>query len=318
MPQQDRVLATVRAEIEAGNRGMDYSELETQARVVAAMAEAEAEAEAGRVRNGYDSNGSRPRPTQAVRDCSYSEFLKCKPLDFKGTEGVVGLTRWFEKIKSVFSISNCTASCQVKFATCTLQDELYQVGIPNVKYPAPEALMPCHGTDVVAYNATVLATIVDWPGCFPEDVDKIEKPDASAEHQAGKEKECDDDVNPRTIKLNNSRIRGITQASLHCPCPPRCNNCKKVGHLAKDRRSRPANDNNNNHNNKKNNQKGNGCYECGAQGHFKRNCPKLKNNDRGNQAGNDRAPVKVYVVGNAGENPDNVVAVTFLLTNRYA
>ncbi|GJZ67264.1 putative reverse transcriptase domain-containing protein [Tanacetum coccineum] len=39
--------------------------------------------------------------------------------------------------------------------------------------------------------------------------------------------------------------------------------------------------------------KGNGCYECGAQGHFRRNCPKLRNNDRGNQAGNDRAPTKV-------------------------
>ncbi|GJT10432.1 putative reverse transcriptase domain-containing protein [Tanacetum coccineum] len=102
------------------------------------------------------------------------------------------------------------------------------------------------------------------------------------------------------------------------PCPPRCNNCKKVGHLAKDCRSRPANANNNNRNNNNNNQKGNGCYECGAQGHFKRNCPKLKNNDRGNQAGNDRAPVKVYVVGNAGENLDNVVAGTFLLNNRYA
>ncbi|GKD36082.1 putative reverse transcriptase domain-containing protein, partial [Tanacetum coccineum] len=44
--------------------------------------------------------------------------------------------------------------------------------------------------------------------------------------------------------------------------------------------------------------------------HFKRNCPKLKNNDRGNQAGNDRAPAKVYVDGNAGANPDNVVAVS--------
>ncbi|GJR91832.1 putative reverse transcriptase domain-containing protein [Tanacetum coccineum] len=107
------------------------------------------------------------------------------------------------------------------------------------------------------------------------------------------------------------------------PCPPRCNNCKKVGHLAKDCRSQPANANNNNRNNNNrnninNNQKGNGCYECGAQGHFKRNCLKLKNNDRGNQAGNDRAPTKVYVVGNAGENPDNVVAGTFLLNNRYA
>ncbi|GJS84305.1 hypothetical protein Tco_0750846 [Tanacetum coccineum] len=41
-------------------------------------------------RNGYNSNGSGPRPAQTARECSYSEFLKCKPLDFKGTEGVVG------------------------------------------------------------------------------------------------------------------------------------------------------------------------------------------------------------------------------------
>ncbi|GJY49174.1 putative reverse transcriptase domain-containing protein [Tanacetum coccineum] len=79
------------------------------------------------------------------------------------------------------------------------------------------------------------------------------------------------------------------------PCPPRCNNCKKVGHLANDCRSRPANANNKNCNNNNNNQKGNGSYECGAQGHFKRNCLKLKNNAHGNQAGNDRALAKVYV-----------------------
>ncbi|GJR64681.1 putative reverse transcriptase domain-containing protein [Tanacetum coccineum] len=75
-----------------------------------------------------------------------------------------------------------------------------------------------------------------------------------------------------------------------------------------------------------NNQKGTGsgqkptCFECGVQGHFQKECPRLKNNkgNRGNQAGNDRAPAKVYVVGNAGANPDNVVAGTFLLNNRYA
>nr|GEY92470.1 reverse transcriptase domain-containing protein [Tanacetum cinerariifolium] len=55
------------------------------------------------------------------------------------------------------------------------------------------------------------------------------------------------------------------------------------------------------------NQRGNGCYECGAQGNFKRECPKLKNNNHGNQARNGNALVKMYVVGNAGTNLDSNV-----------
>nr|GFB66808.1 hypothetical protein [Tanacetum cinerariifolium] len=57
------------------------------------IAVAMAKAEASRVRNGYDSNGSGPRLAQAVRECTYPDFLKCQPLNFKGIEGVVGLTQ---------------------------------------------------------------------------------------------------------------------------------------------------------------------------------------------------------------------------------
>nr|GEV83589.1 putative reverse transcriptase domain-containing protein [Tanacetum cinerariifolium] len=64
--------------------------------------------------------GSR-RTERAARECTYSDFLKCQPFNFKGTKRVVGLTQWLEKMKSVFHISNCTAVNQVKFATCTLQ-----------------------------------------------------------------------------------------------------------------------------------------------------------------------------------------------------
>ncbi|GJS32267.1 putative reverse transcriptase domain-containing protein [Tanacetum coccineum] len=54
-------------------------------------------------------------------------------------------------------------------------------------------------------------------------------------------------------------------------------------------------------------------------GHFKRECPKLKNKNYGNQGGNDNAPAKVYAVGPAETNPDsNVVTGMFLLNNRYA
>ncbi|GJX94855.1 reverse transcriptase domain-containing protein [Tanacetum coccineum] len=55
-----------------------------------------------------------------------------------------------------------------------------------------------------------------------------------------------------------------------------------------------------------------------VQGHYKKDCPKLKNN-RGNPVGNGGAPARAYAVGNAWKNPDsNVVTGTFLLNNRYA
>nr|GEW64485.1 putative reverse transcriptase domain-containing protein [Tanacetum cinerariifolium] len=78
--------------------------------------------------------------------------------------------------------------------------------------------------------------------------------------------------------------------------------------------------------NNANNQRGNGsgqkttCYECGVQGHFKKECPKLKNNNNhGNQGRRNNALARVYVVGRTGIDPDvNVMMGTFLLNNRYA
>ncbi|GKG27193.1 hypothetical protein Tco_0402896, partial [Tanacetum coccineum] len=34
-----------------------------------------------------------------AQECTFQDFLKCKPHNFLGTEGVVGLTRWFEKME---------------------------------------------------------------------------------------------------------------------------------------------------------------------------------------------------------------------------
>ncbi|GJR85314.1 putative reverse transcriptase domain-containing protein [Tanacetum coccineum] len=57
----------------------------------------------------------------------------------QGTEGVVGITQWFEKMESVYSISNCTVACQVKFATCTLQGNALTWWNSHVKTTTPEA-----------------------------------------------------------------------------------------------------------------------------------------------------------------------------------
>nr|GFA71804.1 hypothetical protein [Tanacetum cinerariifolium] len=75
------------------------------------------------LRNSSGSDGSHcshaenPRNMHTARPCYYANFMKCRPLNFKGTKVAVGLTRWIEKMESVFNISVCAVENQVKFAT---------------------------------------------------------------------------------------------------------------------------------------------------------------------------------------------------------
>ncbi|GKB84708.1 reverse transcriptase domain-containing protein [Tanacetum coccineum] len=87
--------------------------------VATALAEYESNRGSGNNDDSHDSRSGR-RTERATRECTYSDFLKCQPFNFKGTEGVVGLTQWFKKMEFVFHISNCTVMYQIKFATCTL------------------------------------------------------------------------------------------------------------------------------------------------------------------------------------------------------
>nr|GEU43615.1 reverse transcriptase domain-containing protein [Tanacetum cinerariifolium] len=85
------------------------------------VAAALAERNADKSRNVDDSNDlgtGRRRQVSTVRECTYTDFLKCQPMNFKGTEGVISLTQWLEKMESVFHISNYTVACQVNFTTC--------------------------------------------------------------------------------------------------------------------------------------------------------------------------------------------------------
>ncbi|GJX32902.1 putative reverse transcriptase domain-containing protein [Tanacetum coccineum] len=90
-------------------------------KLVADSVSAALEAQAANMAN-TDST-TRPREAPVVRKCSYKEFMSCQPINFKGTEGAVGLIRWFERTESMFSRSNYTEDCKVKFATATLTEE---------------------------------------------------------------------------------------------------------------------------------------------------------------------------------------------------
>ncbi|XP_071687720.1 uncharacterized protein [Rutidosis leptorrhynchoides] len=83
--------------------------------------EALAAAEARRVQaNASQARGS--SGNNVPQRCTYKEFSNCKPQTFTGIEGPVSLMRWFERLESVFRISNRANTDRVKFATCTLQD----------------------------------------------------------------------------------------------------------------------------------------------------------------------------------------------------
>ncbi|GJY75486.1 putative reverse transcriptase domain-containing protein [Tanacetum coccineum] len=111
-------------------------------------------------------------------------------------------------------------------------------------------------------------------------------------------------------------------------CTIRCGNCKKVGHQTRDCRAAIAP---NTQRAPVGNQQGIICYECGRPGHFRKDCPKMRNQNRGNQTrnkngnktgnqtGGNETTARAYAIGGGGTNPDsNVVTGTFLLNNCYA
>ncbi|GJQ95161.1 putative reverse transcriptase domain-containing protein [Tanacetum coccineum] len=103
----------------------------------------------------HSSHGDNRRNVQTTRPCFYADFMKCQPLNFKGIEGVVGLTRWIEKMESVFNISGCAIENQVKFATCTLLGAALTWWNGQIRTLGPEAYAmtwEVKGNDVPAYT----------------------------------------------------------------------------------------------------------------------------------------------------------------------
>nr|GEX69809.1 putative reverse transcriptase domain-containing protein [Tanacetum cinerariifolium] len=205
----------------------------------------------------------------------------------------------FEKMESMFQINNCAVENQVKFATCTFlgkialmrgrmfHEELYEVK----KYfgRLPDMIRG----NVMSYQPKTMAKVIEFAN---DQMDK--KVLTIIERQAEQKRKLEfsggnNQGHQQQNKRQNTELayttgRGEKRSTRdHCPYVPNATITTKDHVL--------------------------------PGGHYKKDCPKLKNGNRGNRGGNDNAPAKVYVVGNAGTNPDsNIVTGTFFLNNRYA
>ncbi|GKA81754.1 putative reverse transcriptase domain-containing protein [Tanacetum coccineum] len=135
------------------------TDAQIKALIAQGVADALAERDANRSRNGDDNHDSRSdgrRRMLVARECTYSDFLKCQLLNFKGTKVVIGLTQWLERMESVFHISNCAVRNQVKYATYTLLGNALMWWISHVKTVGHDA----------AYGMLRM---------FPDESDKVKK-----------------------------------------------------------------------------------------------------------------------------------------------
>ncbi|GKA08615.1 putative reverse transcriptase domain-containing protein [Tanacetum coccineum] len=206
--------------------------------------------------NGGNGNGRNENPDENVRgdrpvarECTYQDFMKCQPLNFKGTEGVVGLIRWFEKMETVFHISNCPEKSQVKYATCTLLDG---------------ALL---GWNLLRDFWGLMAAF-----CLFQEFTMMRTINGP-ERKIGLEK-----IHWSFLNTGGQNVARAYMAG---------NNDKKEyeGQMV--------------------NQRDVTCFECGAQGHYRKDCPKVKNQNRGNKARVPDARGKAYVLGGGDANPSS-------------
>ncbi|GJV77334.1 hypothetical protein Tco_1508918 [Tanacetum coccineum] len=75
---------------------------------------------------------SEPRKTSVERNCAYEKFTSYQLSYFNGTDGAVGLIRWFKQTESIFSRSKCAKEDKVRFAVSTLTKEALSWWIQSI------------------------------------------------------------------------------------------------------------------------------------------------------------------------------------------
>ncbi|GJV66358.1 reverse transcriptase domain-containing protein [Tanacetum coccineum] len=314
-----RSSATARAATAAAPMTVAAVKQLIEARVSAALANHETlrNSTNGHGDGSHNSGIGNRGTTCTLRECTYKDFLNCHPLNFKGTEGVVVLAQWFEKMESVVYKSNCVVENQVKFATCTFHWKYpYMVELPHEG--CYSRCYSCHGLEDTKEDddSQILPK-----GMFHEESDEVEKyvgglPDmirGNVMSYRPKTMEeaiefANDQMDQKVLTISERQAEQKRKKEYaktlplcnkckfhhHGPCTVKCANCKKVGHLTRDCWNPTT----------ANHQRTITCYECGNQGHYKSDCPELENRNHGNQAEGTEARGMAYALGGEETNQD--------------
>ncbi|GKB28253.1 putative reverse transcriptase domain-containing protein [Tanacetum coccineum] len=272
--------------------------------------------------NGENGNGGNGNPNEnnrdarpVARECTYQDFMKCQPLNFKGTEGVVGALTWWNSHKRTIG---------TKAAFAMSWRELMKLMTEN--------------NDLAAYTQRFQELTMMCTKMVSEEEDRVEKfigglLDNIQGNVIAVEPTRLQDAVRIANNLIDQKLKGYAvknaenKRRLGCklhhegPYTVRCGKCNKVRHLTLD--CKVTNSTPSTQRGQMVNQRVLTCFECERQGHYRSDCPKLKDQNYGNKAGNKNgvgeSRGKAYVLGEGDANPDsNVIKGTFLLNNYYA
>ncbi|GJU25631.1 hypothetical protein Tco_1164252 [Tanacetum coccineum] len=294
-------------------------ELITQ-RVADALADYEANRNSGNGNdNGnwsHDLGNSGGRTPHTARVCTYKDFLNCQALNSKGTEGACAtctllggaLTWWNSHVKSV----GHDVAYRMPWKTLIkMITEAYCPGSELKKLETKLWNLTVKGTDVESYTQRFQELVLLCSRMIPNDADKVERyvgglPDnIQGSVMASKPKILQEAIEfVRSLMDQKIEYAGTIPLCNKCKlhhnvsCTVKWANCKKVGHMAWDCRNPTA----------AVNQRTLTCFECGNQGHYRSECPILKNQNCGNQTRNGEARGRVYALGGGevDQDPDNI------------
>nr|GEW22224.1 reverse transcriptase zinc-binding domain-containing protein [Tanacetum cinerariifolium] len=238
--------------------------------VVAALAERDAD----RSRNGDDSHDSRTgrrRQVSTIRACTYTDFLKCQPLNFKGTKGVFGPTHWtvrhdvayampWKTLKNMITDKYCPRGeikkLETKMWNLKVKEKFkkYVGGLPNMIYGSVKASKPKKMQEAIEFATELMD----------------QKILTLAERQAKKKRKFD-----YTSRNNQNQQQ-----------PFKRNNVARAYTVGPGEKK-----------------------PYGGSKRLS-DCLKLRNGNQGNRAGNGNAVARAYAMGTTGTNPNSNVSVS--------